>query len=338
MKKSVWIVGGDGWAYDIGYGGLDHVLAMNRDVNILVLDTEVYSNTGGQESKATPMGAAAKFATAGKALGKKDLGMMAMSYGHVYVARVALRREGRADGAGVPGGRLLSRPLAHHRLQPLHRARLRPRVDGCEQQKLAVDAGIWPLYRFDPRRIAEGEPPLVLDAQPTGARVSDYMKNETRFRMVEKLDPKRFQQLLAQAQMEATQRFAVYQQLAGLTIPKAEGEAERGRARGREVGGDDGSLDDLPGTPAAAPAHAGRLAAGRRPRHGPAPRGRRRRGDRDALALRGADHAEQMAAHAATSTRTPSRSPRRPPTSRGPKTSGSVPTSTSSRSARSRRR
>ena len=102
VKKSVWMVGGDGWAYDIGYGGLDHVLAMNRDVNILVLDTEVYSNTGGQQSKATPMGAAAKFAAAGKAIGKKDLGLMAMSYGHVYVARVAFGAQGRADGAGVP--------------------------------------------------------------------------------------------------------------------------------------------------------------------------------------------------------------------------------------------
>jgi pyruvate-ferredoxin/flavodoxin oxidoreductase len=223
VKKSVWAVGGDGWAYDIGYGGLDHVMAMNRDVNILVLDTEVYSNTGGQQSKATPMGAAAKFAVAGKALGKKDLGMMAMSYGHVYVARVAF---GAKDQQTVKAfqeadsyhGTSLIIAYSHciaHGYDLSH---------GCEQQKLAVDAGIWPLYRFDPRRIAEGQPPLILDAKPTGAKVSDFTNNETRFRMVEKLDPKRFQALMAQAQIEATQRYAVYQHLAGLTIPKADGE------------------------------------------------------------------------------------------------------------------
>jgi pyruvate-ferredoxin/flavodoxin oxidoreductase len=224
VKKSVWAVGGDGWAYDIGYGGLDHVMAMNRDVNLLVLDTEVYSNTGGQQSKATPMGAAAKFATAGKALGKKDLGMMAMSYGHVYVARVAFgardQQTVRAfmEAESYPGTSLIiaySHCIAHGY----------DLADGCAHQKLAVDAGIWPLYRFDPRRIDEGQPPLILDVQPTGARVSDFTKSETRFRMVEKLDPKRFQQLMAKAQMEATQRFAVYQHLAGLTIPRTEGEA-----------------------------------------------------------------------------------------------------------------
>jgi len=224
VKKSVWAVGGDGWAYDIGYGGLDHVMAMNRDVNLLVLDTEVYSNTGGQQSKATPMGAAAKFATAGRSLGKKDLGMMAMSYGHVYVARVAFgardQQTVRAfmEADSYPGTSLIiayCHCIAHGY----------DLADGCAHQKLAVDAGIWPLYRFDPRRIAEGQPPLILDAQPTGARVSDFTKSETRFRMVEKLDPKRFQQLMAKAQMEATQRFAVYQHLAGLTIPKTEGEA-----------------------------------------------------------------------------------------------------------------
>jgi pyruvate-ferredoxin/flavodoxin oxidoreductase len=224
VKKSVWAVGGDGWAYDIGYGGLDHVMAMNRDVNILVLDTEVYSNTGGQQSKATPMGAAAKFATAGKALGKKDLGMMAMSYGHVYVARVAFgardQQTVRAfmEADSYPGTSLIiaySHCIAHGY----------DLANGCEQQKLAVEAGVWPLYRFDPRRIAQGQPPLILDVQPTGAPVSDFTKNETRFRMVEKLDPKRFQQLMARAQMEATQRFAVYQHLAGLTIPKDDGEA-----------------------------------------------------------------------------------------------------------------
>ena len=125
VKKSVWLVGGDGWAYDIGYGGLDHVLANRRDVNILVLDTEVYSNTGGQQSKSTPLGAAAKFAAAGKPIGKKDLGLLANMYGHVYVAQGRVRRQDGADGAGVPRSRVVSRAVADHRLQPLHRPRLR---------------------------------------------------------------------------------------------------------------------------------------------------------------------------------------------------------------------
>jgi pyruvate-ferredoxin/flavodoxin oxidoreductase len=224
VKKSVWAVGGDGWAYDIGYGGLDHVLAMNRDVNILVLDTEVYSNTGGQASKATPMGAAAKFATAGKGLGKKDLGLMAMSYGHVYVARVALGARDQQtvkaflEADSYPGTSIIiayCHCIAHGY----------DLVHGTEHQKLAVDSGIWPLYRFDPRRIAQGQAPLQLDAQPTGTKVSDLTKLETRFRMVEKLDPKRFQELMVRAQTEANQRVAVYQYLAGLMIPKAEGEA-----------------------------------------------------------------------------------------------------------------
>ena len=123
MKKSVWIIGGDGWAYDIGYGGLDHVLASGRDVNVLVLDTEVYSNTGGQMSKSTPRGAVAKFAAGGKPMGKKDLGLIAMTYGHIYVASVAHGRQGRAHAQGVRRGGILSGPVAHHRLQPLHRPR-----------------------------------------------------------------------------------------------------------------------------------------------------------------------------------------------------------------------
>ena len=140
--KSVWIVGGDGWAYDIGYGGLDHVLALGRDVNVLVLDTEVYSNTGGQQSKATPLGAAAKFAVAGKEAGKKDLGLMAMAYGHVYVARVAFGAKDAQTVQRLPRGRVVSGPVAHHRLQPLHRARLRHGASALEQQKLAVECGV----------------------------------------------------------------------------------------------------------------------------------------------------------------------------------------------------
>ena len=218
VKKNVWIVGGDGWAYDIGFGGLDHVLSLHRDVNVLILDTEVYSNTGGQQSKATPLGAAAKFAMAGKEVPKKDLGMMAMSYGHVYVARVAF---GAKDAQTVkafqeaeswPGPSVIiaySHCIAHGY----------DMAHGAEQQKLAVDSGVWPLYRFDPRRVQAGQPPLVLDSPPPKVSPRDYMRNETRFRMVEKVDPVRFKRLLVLAEKTAAQRFAVYQQLAGVTIP-----------------------------------------------------------------------------------------------------------------------
>jgi pyruvate-ferredoxin/flavodoxin oxidoreductase len=219
VKKNVWIVGGDGWAYDIGYGGLDHVLSMHRDVNVLVLDTEVYSNTGGQQSKATPTGAAAKFASAGKEGAKKDIGLMAMAYGHVYVARVAFGAKdvqtlkAFQEAESYPGPSLIvaySHCIAHGY----------DMAYGCEQQKLAVDSGVWPLYRFDPRRVAQGQPPLLLDSGEPKIPARQYMRNETRFRMVEKLDPERFKKLLASAEKQAKQRVAVYKQLAGLTVPQ----------------------------------------------------------------------------------------------------------------------
>jgi len=225
VRKSVWLVGGDGWAYDIGYGGLDHVLAQHRDVNVLVLDTEVYSNTGGQQSKATPLGAAAKFASAGKGTAKKDLGMEVMSYGHVYVARVAFGAKvnqvvhALAEADAYPGPALVIAysPCIAHGYDLRH---------GAEQQKLAVGSGVWPLYRFDPRRVAEGQPPLQLDCNPPTVPVRTYMQNEARFRIVERLDPARFKHLAAAAQREATQRFAVHQQLAGLTVPRTDAPEE----------------------------------------------------------------------------------------------------------------
>jgi len=218
VRKNVWIVGGDGWAYDIGYGGLDHVLSMRRDVNILVLDTEVYSNTGGQASKATPIGASAKFASAGKESGKKDIGMMAMAYGHVYVARIAFGAKDvqtvRAfeEAESYPGPSLIiaySHCIAHGY----------DMAYGAEQQKLAVASGVWPLYRFDPRRVKEGQPPLALDSGPAKISAREYMRNETRFRMVEKLDPERFRRLSKLAEKQAKQRVGIYQQLANLTVP-----------------------------------------------------------------------------------------------------------------------
>jgi pyruvate-ferredoxin/flavodoxin oxidoreductase len=220
VKRSVWIVGGDGWAYDIGYGGLDHVLAQGRNVNLLVLDTEVYSNTGGQASKATPMGAAAKFATAGKPLPKKDLGMIAMAYGNVYVARVAMgARDAQTvkaflEAESYDGPSIIiaySHCIAHGY----------DLVQGCEQQKLAVDSGHWPLYRFDPRRIELGESPLQMDSAAPKVDLGSYVRNETRYRMVEQADPERFKHLLAAAQREVNNRWETHANLARLTMPTA---------------------------------------------------------------------------------------------------------------------
>lgn len=218
VRRSVWLVGGDGWAYDIGYGGLDHVLASDRDVNILVLDTEVYSNTGGQQSKATPLGAAAKFAMAGKGVPKKDLGMLAMSYGHVYVARVAF---GAKDAQTVrafveaeahPGPSLIIAysPCIAHGYDLRH---------GATQQQLAVQSGAWPLFRFDPHRATRGEPPLMLDSTHPTKRLREYMQNEMRFRMIEKRDPKRYQELIEAAERYASQHTSIYEQLARVIVP-----------------------------------------------------------------------------------------------------------------------
>jgi pyruvate-ferredoxin/flavodoxin oxidoreductase len=225
VKKSVWLIGGDGWAYDIGYGGLDHVMANRRDVNILVMDTEVYSNTGGQASKSTPLGAAAKFAAAGKPVGKKDLGLLANMYGHVYVARVAFgakmaqTAQAFLEAESYNGPSLIiaySHCIAHGY----------DMAQGASQQKLAVDSGVWPLYRFDPRRIPKGEPPLHLDYGPPKVNVENYLRNESRFRMVERADPARYKKFAAESQAAAERRYAVYSQLAGIKVPAFEAVAE----------------------------------------------------------------------------------------------------------------
>jgi pyruvate-ferredoxin/flavodoxin oxidoreductase len=223
VRKSVWIVGGDGWAYDIGYGGLDHVLASGRDVNVLVLDTEVYSNTGGQQSKATPLGAVAKFAAAGKEIPKKDLGLIAMAYGNVYVASVAFGAKDAQtvkaflEAESYPGPSLLiaySHCIAHGY----------DMAYGAEQQKLAVESGVWPVYRFDPRRLGTGQPLLQLDCGEPKIGVDKYMKNENRFRMLERLSADRARELAAAAQRATSRRFRHYQQLASLIdAPKAPG-------------------------------------------------------------------------------------------------------------------
>jgi len=222
VKKSVWIVGGDGWAYDIGYGGLDHVLASDADVNVLVLDTEVYSNTGGQQSKATPIGASAKFAAAGKSTAPKDLGLLAMTYGHVYVASIAfgakdvqtVRAFQEAESYRGPSLILAYSHCIAHAYDMVH---------GLDQQKLAVDSGFWPLYRFDPRRLAQGEPPLKIDSGPIKSKVRDFMKNEGRFSVIERQHPERYAMLLKAAEEHTRRRMAIYEQLAGLRVPPAGG-------------------------------------------------------------------------------------------------------------------
>ncbi len=217
VPRSLWIVGGDGWAYDIGYGGLDHVLASNRKVNVLVLDTEVYSNTGGQASKATPMGAVAKFASAGKETRKKDLGLLAMSYGHVYVAEVGLQAKPAQvvkafqEAESFPGPSLI---IAHSPCIA-HGYDL---VNAPEQQKRAIQAGALMLYRYDPRRIDQGEAPLILDSGPASIPMRKYMEEEARFRMVELADPDRYQMLTAAAERASKERRTFYEELAKLRV------------------------------------------------------------------------------------------------------------------------
>lgn len=213
VKKSVWIVGGDGWAYDIGFGGLDHVFGSGRNVNILVLDTEVYSNTGGQASKSTPRGAIAKFAAGGKGMPKKDLGLMAMSYGHVYVARIAM---GADDGQTVKafveaeaynGPSIIiaySHCIAHGY----------DLIKGLDQQKLAVKSGHWPLFRFNPALAGTGQNPLQLDSSAPSIKFQDYAMNENRYRALQGQNPDRAASLMKLATQDAKDRWSLYEQRA----------------------------------------------------------------------------------------------------------------------------
>jgi pyruvate-ferredoxin/flavodoxin oxidoreductase len=213
VRKSVWIVGGDGWAYDIGYGGLDHVLASGRDVNLLVLDTEVYSNTGGQQSKATPRAAVAKFASAGKGMPKKDLGLMAMTYGNVYVARVAMGADDRQTLRAFLEAQSFAGPSLIIAYSPCiaHGYDLR---FGLDQQDRAVRSGYWPLYRFDPRRSARGENPLQLDSKSPSLPLADYMYVEGRFRVLTQSHPQRAAELLLAAERDVREQWSRYQRMA----------------------------------------------------------------------------------------------------------------------------
>ncbi|HAX42563.1 MAG TPA: pyruvate:ferredoxin (flavodoxin) oxidoreductase [Solibacterales bacterium] len=212
-KKSVWILGGDGWAYDIGYGGLDHVLALPYDVNILVLDTEVYSNTGGQTSKATPLGAVAKFSAGGKATAKKDLAKLASNYGHAYVATVAygakdvqtLRVFHEAESYPGPSLIVAYSPCIAHGYDMLYNQR---------QQEMAVKSGHWPLFRFDPRLAEAGGNPFKLDSAAPSQPIKAFMESETRFAMLTRSHPEAAQRFLEQAQQDAERRFKAYRNLA----------------------------------------------------------------------------------------------------------------------------
>lgn len=216
VKKNVWIVGGDGWAYDIGYGGLDHVLASGQNVNILVLDTEVYSNTGGQASKATPMGAVAKFAAGGKPTAKKDLGLTAMRYGNVYVAQVAM---GANDTHTV---KAFIEAEAHEgpSLIIAYGQCIAHGIDmakGMHQQKLAVDSGYWPLYRYDPRLGDENKNPFQLDSHEPKIPLEDYIYTEGRYRMLQQSDPVVAKFLLERAQKAVHHKWSQYKQMAAMT-------------------------------------------------------------------------------------------------------------------------
>jgi len=213
VEKSVWSVGGDGWAYDIGYGGLDHVVAMNRNVNLLVLDTEVYSNTGGQASKATPTGSVAKFAASGKKTAKKDLGRMAMSYGYVYVASVAmganmnqcLKAFLEAEAYEGPSVIIAYSPCINHGIDM---------SKSQAEEKLAVDTGYWILYRYNPLLAKEGKNPLVLDSKEPKLDYATFLNNEIRYRTLVQQYPEIAKELFAQAAEEAKKRHALYKKLA----------------------------------------------------------------------------------------------------------------------------
>ncbi|MFC1849448.1 pyruvate:ferredoxin (flavodoxin) oxidoreductase [candidate division CSSED10-310 bacterium] len=225
IKRSVWGIGGDGWAYDIGYGGLDHVLANNRNVNLLVLDTEVYSNTGGQASKATPMGAVAKFAAAGKPMGKKDLGMISMTYGHIYVAQVAMganlnqtvKAFVEAEAYDGPSIIIAYCQCIAHGINM---------ETGFDNQKKAVQSGHFPLYRYNPELAKQGKNPLKLDSKEPSIDIAEYMYMENRFRVLKKTHPDIAESLLQEARRRAKAKYCLYDQLAKISMQDKGGETK----------------------------------------------------------------------------------------------------------------
>jgi pyruvate-ferredoxin/flavodoxin oxidoreductase len=227
VPRSVWIVGGDGWAYDIGFGGLDHVLALGHDVNVLVLDTGVYSNTGGQASKATPRAAAAKFAADGKSTRKKDLGMLAVSYGNIYVAQIALganpQQTIRAfhEAESYNGPSLL---IAYSQCV----AQGIDMATGMTHQKDAVKSGFWPLYRYDPRLASRGEHPFQLDSRKPSIPLKDFALKEARFAMLARADAERAEQLMKLAQADVDEQWHYYEQMGAVERGRFEAATEEG--------------------------------------------------------------------------------------------------------------
>ena len=218
-RKSVWIVGGDGWAYDIGFGGLDHVLASGANVNVLVLDSEVYSNTGGQVSKATPLSAVARFASTGKRKKKKELGLMAITYGYVYVAQVSMGANKQqflnalteAESYDGPSLVIAYSPCISHGVS-MSRSQ--------EEERKAVECGYWPLYRFDPRKIETGENPFSLDSKAPTAPLRDFLAGESRFTSLNKTDPELAERLQREAETESKKRLERYEKLVALALPE----------------------------------------------------------------------------------------------------------------------
>ncbi|MDR0304727.1 MAG: hypothetical protein LBH98_08195, partial [Chitinispirillales bacterium] len=212
VKKSVWALGGDGWAYDIGFGGLDHVIASGKNVNILVMDTEVYSNTGGQASKATPKGAVAKFAAGGKPVGKKDLGAIGRSYGYVYVARVSLANPGQIVKAMLEAeaydGPSLIIAYSHCVAHGISMS------NGVNGAKKAIETGHMVLYRYNPEKALEGKNPLTIDSKEPTAPLSEFTASENRFRILQKANPEAYEKLIASADAENRARIATLQHLA----------------------------------------------------------------------------------------------------------------------------
>jgi pyruvate-ferredoxin/flavodoxin oxidoreductase len=218
VKRSVWIMGGDGWAYDIGYGGLDHVLASGKNVNVLVLDTEVYSNTGGQMSKSTSRGAVAKFAASGKSTGKKDLGLMAMLYGNVFVARVAMGYNDMQTvkafiEAEAYNGPSIIIAYSHCIAHGINMAR------GMNEQKVAVETGYFPLFRYNPELTAQGKNPFKLDSKAPNGLLSTFTGSETRFNVLTKTQPERAKELMKLEEEDVKARWAMYSQLAAEHTP-----------------------------------------------------------------------------------------------------------------------
>ncbi|MCM2359578.1 MAG: pyruvate:ferredoxin (flavodoxin) oxidoreductase [Geobacteraceae bacterium] len=215
VKKSVWCVGGDGWAYDIGYGGLDHVIASGKNVNLLVLDTEVYSNTGGQASKSTPLGAVAQFAAGGKSMPKKDLGMIAMAYGNVYVAKVSLANPAQTIKAFIEAeaydGPSLIIAYAHCIAHGIDMAR------AVDENKRAVASGHWPVFRYNPALAEQGKNPLILDSKTPTISFEEYAYGENRYRVLKKNNPEAAARLMQQANTLTARRFALYENLAAMS-------------------------------------------------------------------------------------------------------------------------